>query len=461
MKIKINQYKDIPVCHISFDKALINYAEDTKDSYVSILKNCTNVNINFMESSVIHEIHNDEIFSILKRLKKLNYKYAVLWAEGSWPTEPEIDETIIKTFSTYDNWLVAGHILNFKNKEPRFHEQCIIVNLKEIDKIKWLTNDEVIKKKYTVSEENVHDDYTPYWIKPAEGNTGHIQPANIFDRFLWISLKEGYTVLNIDFEIRNKKICIYPEDEQYWTQLYASTKYWNTLTKKQQRNFVYDLNDNNSDKKPLFEFLNQSQDMIYVTNTEDVPNDVFHGLEVLVCPASGLSQFKHIANNIKTMEQVIWVDFSKPQMDWLQNLIRNWNGINFKQYYETNKPEKVNIIYDESKVDEFFNSFSSEQKWLEAWYKIKELEHRFIIVDIMDSYKDIISIVKPNKTVFLQVSNIWSYEANYFDSGVNVYYPLIDYMHKVLAKSKKVYFSGDVGGTYKDMIDIGRRTWIC
>ena len=61
MKIKINEYKDIPICHISFDKALINYAEDTKDSYVSTLKNCTNVNINFMKSSIIHEIKDDEM----------------------------------------------------------------------------------------------------------------------------------------------------------------------------------------------------------------------------------------------------------------------------------------------------------------------------------------------------------------------------------------------------------------
>lgn len=460
MKIKINEYKDIPVCHISFDEAMIKYDESTKDSYVSILKNCTNVNINFMESSIIHEIKNDELYAILKRLKKLDYKYAVLWAEGSWPKEPEIDETIIKTFSTYNNWLVAGHILNFKDKDPRFHEQCVIVNLSEIDKIKWVTRDEVLKKNYVVSKENIHDDYTPYWIKPAEGNNGTVEPNNIFDRLLWISLKEGYTVLNIDFDIRNKKVCVYPEDEQQWTQIHANLKYWNSLTKKQQRSFVYDLNENEKDKRPLFEFLNCSHNMIYITNTEDVPNNVSHGLEVLVCPASGLSQFKYIANNIDTMEQVIWIDFSKPQMDWLQGLIRNWNGINFKQYYENNKPDNVSLIYDEDKVDEFFDSFDSEQKWLEVWYKIKELEHSFIIADITQSYKDIISLVKSNKTVLLQVSNIWSYEANYFDSGINVYYPLIDYIHKVLAKSKKVYFSGDVGGTYNDIIDIGRRTWL-
>lgn len=460
MKIKINEYKDIPVCHISFDKAIIDYAEDTKDSYVSTLKNCTNVSINFMESSTINEIKDDELISILRKLKKLDYKYAVLWAEGSWPTDEGLDEAIIKSFSTYDNWLVAGHILNFKNKDPRFHEQCVIVNLSEIDKIKWLVNDDILKKKYTVSEENIHDDYTPYWIKPAEGNSGTISPANVFDRFLWISLKEGYTVLNIDFDIRNKKVCVYPEDEQQWTQLYANKKYWNTLTKKQQRNFVYDIKENNPDKKPLFEFLNMSNNMIYVTNTEEVPHDEDRDIEILICPASGLSQFKHIANNLKSMEQVIWVDFSKPQMDWLQNLIRNWNGINFKEYYENNKPEKINIIYDESKVDEFFNSFESQQKWLEAWYKIKELEHRFIIVDITESYEDIISIVKPNKNVFLQVSNIWSYEANYFDSGINVYCKLICYVNQLLKKSKKLYFSGDVGGSYKDMIDIGRRTWI-
>ena len=467
MKIKINEFKDIPICHISFDKAIINYNEDTKDSYISTLKNCTNVNINFMDSSIIHEIKDDEIIGILRRLKKLNYKYAVLWAEGSWPTDPEFDKVLeyyellaMSKFSINDKWLVAGHILNFKNQQPKFHEQCIVVNLKEIDNIKWLTKDEVLKKNYTVSKENIHDDYTPYWIRPAEGNSGNTYPTNIFDRFLWISLKEGYTVLNIDFELRNLKVCVYPEDEQQWTQIHTNLKYWNTLTKKQQRNFVYDVKENNPDKKPLFEFLNMANNMIYVTNTEDVPNDISHGLEILVCPASGLSQFKYIANNIKTMEQVIWVDFSKPQMDWLQGLIRNWNGINFKEYYENNKPKDISLIYEENKVDEFFNSFESQQKWLEVWYKIKELEHRFIIVDITQSYDDIISVVKPNKVVLLQVSNIWNYEANYFDSGINVHFALVDYIHKLLNKSKKLYFSGDVGGQYKDMIDIGRRTWI-
>ena len=69
---------------IHLTKLLLIMMKDTKDSYVSTLKNCTNVSINFMESSVIHEIKNDELIAILRRLKKLDYKYAVLWAEGSY-----------------------------------------------------------------------------------------------------------------------------------------------------------------------------------------------------------------------------------------------------------------------------------------------------------------------------------------------------------------------------------------
>ena len=52
----------------------------------------------------------------------------------------------------------------------------------------------------------------------------------LIDFYGWIS-KEGYTVLNISFDIRNKKVCVYPEDEQQWTQIHANLKYWNTLTK--------------------------------------------------------------------------------------------------------------------------------------------------------------------------------------------------------------------------------------
>ena len=79
---------------------------------------------------------------------------------------------------------------------------------------------------------------------------------------------------------------------------------------------------------------------------------------------------------------------------------RNWNGINFKQYYENNKRNNISLIYEESKVDEFFNSFDSEQQWLEAWYKIKELEHSFIIADITHPYDGYNTIVKPNKVIF-------------------------------------------------------------
>ena len=83
-------------------------------------------------------------------------------------------------------------------------------------------------------------------------------------------MKEGYTVLNIDFDIRSKKVCVYPEDDQQWTQRHANLKYWNSLTKQNQIDFVYDLKDDFKDKRPCLNFK-PTYNMIYVTNTEDVP----------------------------------------------------------------------------------------------------------------------------------------------------------------------------------------------
>ena len=458
MKLNVKDSNN-KVCHISFDKAIVDYPNEATDVYVSTLKNCTNITLNLLESSTVLEIDEDSLYPTLLKLNKFGYKYAVLWAEGSWPTD-DIDKCIEESFDSNNDWLVAGYILNFKNRGPKFHVQWVIVNLEEFKKIFWLSKSDILKKKFTVSEENFHDDYTPHWIKPANGNDGIIKARNIFDKLLWLSLKEGYTVLNIDYDIRSRKVCVYPEDDVEWTQTYANKKFWTLLSDEQRDEFFYQLKTKYPDKKPLFEFLNLQNEMVYITNTETVPDDRNDNIEVLVCPASGLSQFKHISNNLNTMQQVIWTDFSNTQMNWLKNLIFNWDGKNFKEFYKNNKPANVSIIYDEEKVDDFFNSFETQQNWLETWNKIKTLDHKFLVIDLINKYNDVVDTIDANKTVFLQVSNIWSYEVNYFDNGINVHFALIDYVHKLQNKSKKLYLSGDIAGYYKDMIDMGRRTWL-
>ena len=130
MKIFIRRKE---ICHISVSGVLCKELEEkASDDYISILKTATNINLNLCtESSYIHDLEIDAVEDTFKNLRELGFKVAVLWAEGSWPNDNNIDDEILKSVEEWDKeqWGCAGHILDRPGKrKPTFHHQCVIVN---------------------------------------------------------------------------------------------------------------------------------------------------------------------------------------------------------------------------------------------------------------------------------------------------------------------------------------------
>ena len=99
-----------------------------------------------------------------------------------------------------------------------------------------------IKKvpKYTRSEENFHDKYTPYWIKGAEGEEVRtvIHPGW---GFLQAALSNGIKIDNFSEEMRKCRLYIYPEFES--NQLYTSiiNKDDSLITNFNQKQYLREL----------------------------------------------------------------------------------------------------------------------------------------------------------------------------------------------------------------------------
>ena len=454
------------ICHITLSEVMCEELNQASDDYISVLKMATNINVMMStEGSYIQECDVDALDNVLKDLKDLGFKVAVLWAEGSWPEDPDIDDEILKSVKEWDKeeWGCAGHILD-RRQNPKFHHQCVIINLRKLIK-----SIECPVPLYEASKEHFHDDYTPKWIKPLSAsdhkyvpNSGwnNIKegkhPSNLFNCILRTSLDNGLTVFNLDYNIRGHKVCIYPENDIEWTENELFKKYLDA-------DRIYDIQDNYPDKKPLLDFKIQDSAVLYVLNSESVPHVITNDIQVMVCPCSGLHQFKYMEPSLNVMEKVIWADYSPYAVKWMEILVYEWDGKDFHKFFEDNK-SRLNFVgtyhYGYGTWEKFLDSFEDENEWLSVWSKIRNLEHQFEVVDLINDYDKIVEMIPHNKNVLLQCSNIFLYESNYFNKGLQTTVNGIDYVRKVQDISNTVYFNGDLNGNYYDMTNINRQKWI-
>ena len=94
------------------------------------------------------------------------------------------------------------------------------------------------------------------------------------------------------------------------------------------------------------------------------------------------------------------------------------------------------------------------------WNRIRNLEHQFEVVNIVEESDKVVELIPHNKNVLLQCSNIFLYESNYFTKGLDTTFQAISYVRNVQSISNKVYFNGDINGHYYDIVNIGRQKWI-
>ena len=467
------------VCHITINELICEELEHATDDYISVLKQITNLNVSLACSGAhMLDAKREGLNDVLTSLNKFGFKLAVIWAEGAWPTD-DLDSDLLacaKEWNMGPKWMAAGHILVRKNKPyPQFHNQCIVINLAECgkgddgfvlnstgDANNWTANN------WTMSEEHLHDDYTPVWVDGKiekiqhDEITRNIDNKNVFDMAMRAALNNETRIHNLPFNIRNKKECCYPEDDIKWAET-SIFKDLDMMDEEDRLDWLYDIADNYPDKKSLFEFKVMREQVLYITNTESVPSILDQQLQVIVCPCSGLHQFKYIANNIDTMEKVLWTDFSPYAVAWTKIVVNEWNGLDYDSFYNANF-SRINynggIIYSKPMVDKFINSFSSTEEWLEIWNKIKDLEHCYHNFNLINEWKKVIPLIGQHKNVMLQCSNIYAYEANYLNKGIVTTQAVIEYITEALGVSNKVILNGDANGTFYDRVNIGRRKWV-
>jgi hypothetical protein len=287
---------------------------------------------------------------------------------------------------------LIGHIVE-DGEIYYLHQQCFYLELGLFE-----VGDFDCTGKYTIpavqrSAKNIHDTYTPLWIKASIGHNTCVS-EHFGEHLIARQLNNKRIVVNFHQQLREHKKFIYlPENiEQYVAE---ETEYF-ALAESQ------------------FWIFNNESLNILTSNTR------------LVTPASGLFWIFNLVN--QSITNIDLVDISKTQIKFSQELWNTWDGVNYGRqvanFVKQNKIKNLqldkpidqleelrlsNPVYIENTVNKIFDNQCCEYKidFAELWTNRHRVTLSFTNSSIIDF------LIRTKLSGFdLWMSNILDYKYN-------------------------------------------------
>jgi hypothetical protein len=301
----------------------------------------------------------------------------------------------IEEFCQQD-FLIAGQIIYHVNSYPFLHQQMFIVNMdkyRELDCPAFGCHEEsqVLElHKPMRSEENIHDDYTPLWLKPSEEVVSFVT-RNFGWNIIRKSLDNNIPVLNLSNGIRWNKRYLYPTMQQH---LFSDCI--QKLAKDELKIIPTQLDYNQ--KKYLEDLMSYGKNLTFLFNTErliepipkTLPKKIF-GL------ASGFKLFI-LWHLFGEFAEVVYYDYNPKALELWQNIVENWDGNDLALF--TGQPAlKMNSVFD---------VFGTEENFKEIWKRFQNSKPKFIHCDIIRNPQPLLDemLLEDN---YVWYSNIFKY----------------------------------------------------
>ena len=252
---------------------------------------------------------------------------------------------------------LIGHIVWKKDKDryPWLHPQCWYIEGDLIDMVKW---DAQGTESFAPvpSEKNIHDDYTPLYVKPDTTTLCECPQNQFGQNLIATQLSRQLPVVNWNQKMRGLKHYLYADNP-------AQEDLWKSIQK---------------------EYLDLAENQFWILNNQSIK--IYPGHRQL-SPAAGLHWIVNICH--PGVDKIDIVDISIQQIDFAQHLWQQWDGrdygqqvVNFIQsrqlkHYEIDQPDlnKIdrlklkNHSYLKQYVNEKFSKLvgeNFEQHWRNA-----------------------------------------------------------------------------------------------
>lgn len=202
----------------------------------------------------------------------------------------------ISLLSNYPHQGLVAHLIWHPTQLPYIDDQCWLADLSKFE-IADLSITEIISNNPIRSEQNLHDDYTPLWIKSGDHTITYTN-TNFGQGLIAKQLNNNKVISNWSTKARDLKFFCYPGTDVQ-DKIYKTFENYLTLAENQ-----------------LWIFNNEQ---FNITNRPR-----------LVTPGSGLHWIFNIIQPWVT--QVNVVDISKIQIAFCNKLWTHWNGSNYGEF---------------------------------------------------------------------------------------------------------------------------------
>ena len=387
------------------------WTKTTGDTLVYELKNLTTESCS---------ISSDDINSIINQSNIEDIDFLLVVPSGTLFLNPTLIAQGLVEFIKQEP-ILAGHIIDHSKKNPAFnsffglHEQCIVLSKKLIKEI--VNNNFQITQTFNYidqtwptierSDENIHDDYTPLYIKRLNNDTVTILKTNsefcLFHDLIKFAINKNFTVHNLPNNLRNSRAYSYqltrPNDLEALIDKPLSEI-------KKLENVVQ------GHKEFLIKWKNllNAEQGFWAYNTESVfEKNISVDVDCFVAVASGIIPWLYLFNfKLKEGSDVYFIDVNANCLTFQKYFFENIN--NFDDYdslvdtfAKENNLSKFGSKSQKINENEYFNAIKSK------WDIIKTCNIHYIqgnIIYLPDEVKDVIS---KSKHPYLWFSNVLRY----------------------------------------------------
>ena len=198
----------------------------------------------------------------------------------------------VKLLGTYPHQGLIAHIIWHPGTRAYLDDQCWFMDLTKFD-VDDFDATTICQSAPFRSEKNLHDDYTPLWIRPTEQ----------IDKFDSDNFGQGI----IARQLNNKK----------------SIVNWNNSA-RDIKHFEYNTGEW---RTWLQDYINLAETQLWVFNNEPI---TVQPVQHLITPGSGLYWMLHKCHS--DVQKIDIVDISHTQVAFCQQLQSSWDGHNYGQF---------------------------------------------------------------------------------------------------------------------------------
>jgi len=398
------------------------------------------LDMNFALDSIIAPVFDSDIMGMIEwAAKETDYTHLVIYNSGTVLINMYDAQSNWHTFCQ-KSWLAAGHIMCRPNDQyPWLHDQTVAVNLSY-----WLKCGEprlgdaetgyANLPSYQSSPDNVHDDYTPLWIRPKVGVDVVTDERKFGWNIIASAMHNGFEICNLPIDIRKTKFYTYPADNGATLAQRVSDI---------RRHDASQLPVANPAQQRLLESLqwmmsSNSNSSTFIFNTSDTL--IEHGWlpdqvpDALWTTASGFKSFvEWYTRGASDKCQINTYDFNARSLEIWQHIHQSWSGNDIYSFITdchlgsdlddsycwgnilANETVKRGSARQEHDLHLYFGSAAHMQA---AWQRFQQLDHRYHLCNLVEDPLYIANTMQPGTMNFVWLNNIFYFRRNIMLYGI-------------------------------------------